>query len=240
MRIAAPAREARELVVLALGCTVMATLAALAVERWPLALYAGADFTASVWYVLGFKLGYMLGVPLAWLRWHGYHLPEVLGPWRSTLRSWVGIAIAVAAGLALNLQHVGPIGELIAAGAAWPRIALGVVLPLVAAAIPEELVFRVLLQTRLEKVSGRLVAIGVSTLLFALWHLPSRFLLATGVEGTAGDLGSILLGTGLPVFVVGLILAAIWDRWRSVAVIVALHFAIDLLPSLRHALGGTF
>ena len=55
-----------------------------------------------------------------------------------------------------------------------------------------------------------------------------------------GDLASILAGTAAPVLIAGLVLAAIWDRWRSVAVLVALHFAIDLLPSLRHALGGRF
>ncbi len=238
MRIVRPTREACELVLFAVGCSIVATAAVLANERWPLPLYANAPFTASAWYAVGFKLGYMLGVPLAWLRWRGYRLTEVLGPWRSSAPAW--IAIALAAGFALNVQHVAPIRDLMSAGAPWPRITLGLVLPLVAAAIPEELAFRVLLQTRLEKVCGRLVAIGVSTLLFALWHLPSRFLLASGVEGTAGDLRSILLGTGLPVFVVGLVLAAIWDRWRSAPVIIALHFAIDLLPSLRHALGGTF
>ena len=240
MRIAAPAREARELVALALGCSIVAAAVALAIARWPLPLYSGADFTADAWYVVGFKLVYMLGVPLAWLRWRGYRLAEVLGPWRPSARTWAGIAVALAAGLALNLQHLAAIRDLLASGAPASRVVLGLLLPLVAAAIPEELAFRVLLQTRLEKVAGRLGAIGLSTLLFALWHVPSRLLLARGVEGRAGDLGSVLAGTALPVFVVGLVLAAIWDRWRSVTVIVALHFAIDVLPALRHALGGTF
>ena len=240
MRIAAPAREVRELVAFALGCTLVAAAAALAIERRPLPLYPGADFTASVWYAVAFKLVYMLGVPLAWLRWRGYRLDEVLGPWRPRGRTWAAIALALAAGLALNARHVGAIGALLADGAAAWRIVPGVMLPLVAAAIPEELAFRVLLQTRLEKVAGRLAAIGVSTLLFALWHVPSRLVLAHGVEGKAGDLGSVLVGTALPVFVVGLVLAAIWDRWRTATVIVVLHFAIDLPPALRHALGGTF
>jgi membrane protease YdiL (CAAX protease family) len=240
IRVLAPSREARELVVFAVGCTIVATAAALAIRRWPLALYPHADFTASVWYVVGFKLVYMLGAPVAWLRWRGYGARDVLGPWSPTARSWLGLAIAFAAGLALNLQHVGPIRDLLISSVSWQPVALGVALPLVAAAIPEELAFRVLLQTRLEKLHGRLIAIGASTLLFTLWHLPSRFLLASGVEGTAGDLGSILVGTGLPVFVVGVVLATIWDRWRSMSLIVTLHFAIDLLPSLRHALGGTF
>jgi membrane protease YdiL (CAAX protease family) len=240
MRIDAPAREARELVVFAVGCAVVAGAAAAATRRWPWPLAPNADFTASVWYVVGFKLAFMLGGALGWMRWRGYRLADVLGPWRPTVRAWTAIAIALVAGLAINLQHVGPIGRLLSTDVAWSRIALGFVLPLVAAAIPEELAFRVLLQTRLEKVGGRLFAIGISTALFALWHLPSRFLLASGVEGTAGDLGSIVRATALPVFAVGLVLAAIWDRWRSFPVVVALHFAIDLLPSLRHALGGRF
>ena len=179
MRIAAPSREARELVAFALGCSLVATAVALAIARWPLPLYPGADFTASAWYVVGFKLLYMLGVPLLWLRARGYRLGEVLGPWRPRAWTWAGIAVALAAGLALNLQHVGPIRELLARGAPWSSVALGVLLPLVAAALPEELAFRVLLQTRLEKVAGRLAAIGLSTLLFALWHVPSRLLLAS-------------------------------------------------------------
>lgn len=232
-------REVHELVAFAVGCSVVAGAAALAIERWPAPLYSNADFTASAWYVLGFKLAYMLGVPLVWMRRHGHRLGEVIGRWRSTPRSWLAMLGAIAAGLALNLQHVAPIREL-ATSASWWRIVLGIMLPLVAAAIPEELAFRALLQTGLARLYGRLVAIVIATLLFTLWHLPSRYLLATGVEGQAGDLRAVLVGTGLPVFCVGLVLAAIWDRWRSFPVIVALHFAIDLLPSLRHALGGTF
>jgi membrane protease YdiL (CAAX protease family) len=240
VRIDAPAREARELVLFALGCTAAAAAVSLAIVRWPVPLYEGADFTASAWYALAFKLGFMLGVPLAWMRWRGYRFADVLGTWRSSAGAFAAIGLAIVAGLALNAQHVGPIGDLLHGDVACSRIALGLVLPLVSAAIPEELVFRVLLQTRLEKVGGRLIAVGASTVLFVLWHLPSRFLLATGVEGTAGDLGSILRGTALPVFVVGLVLAAIWDRWRTFPVLVALHYSIDVLPSLRHALGGTF
>ena len=238
IRIAEPGRETRELTIFAVGCCVIAALTGLAIQRWPLPIYPGTDFTASAWYVVGFKLGYMLTVPLVWLRWRGYQLADLSGPRRSV--SWIALGLALTAGLALNLQHVTPIGELLRSSPLSWRVALGFVLPLVAAAIPEELAFRVLLQTRLEKTHGRLVAIALSTLLFTAWHLPSRFLLANGVEGTAGDLKSVLLGTGVPVFVVGLVLAAIWDRWRSALTIVALHYALDLLPSLRHALGGSF
>ncbi|HEU5060605.1 MAG TPA: CPBP family intramembrane glutamic endopeptidase, partial [Kofleriaceae bacterium] len=236
IRVDAPAREARELLLLALGCSAVAGAAAAAAARWPLPLYPGADFTADGWYVLGF----MLGGCLLWLRWRSYRLADVLVRWRPRGWGWAGVLLALGAGTAVNAQHLAPLQELLADGVPAGSLALGVMLPLVAAAIPEELAFRALLQTRLEKTSGRLVAIGLSTVLFTLWHLPSRFLLSSGVEGSAGDPASILTGTALPVFVVGLVFAAIWDRWRSFAVLVALHFAIDLLPSLRHAAGGTF
>ncbi len=240
MRIDQPAREARELVLFAVACSLVAWAAAAAVARWPLPLYPGADFTADAWYVAGFKLGFMLGGSLFWLRWRGYGLADVAGDWRPTLRGWLGIGLALGAGVLLNAQHLAPLRDLLRSGVPATRLAFGVALPLVSAAIPEELAFRALLQTRLERAGGRLVAIGLSAALFTAWHLPSRFLLSTGVEGSAGDLASILRGTALPVFAAGLVFAAIWDRWRSILPLVALHFAIDLLPALRHAAGGTF
>jgi membrane protease YdiL (CAAX protease family) len=239
-RIDAPSRETRELVLFALACGAAAAAAAVAASRWPLPLYPGAHFTADAWYVVGFKLGFMLGGCLLWLRWRDYRLSEVLVGWRPRGWGWAGVLIALCVGTAINVQHVAPIRELVREGVPASSLALGVLLPFVAAAIPEELAFRVLLQTRLEKVSGRLVAIGLSTVLFTLWHLPSRFLLSSGVEGSAGDIASILKGTALPVFVVGIAFALIWDRWRSFTALVVLHFAIDLLPSIRHAAGGTF
>lgn len=72
----------------------------------------------------------------------------------------------------------------------------------------------------------------MSNTLFTAWHLPTRYLLATGVEGTAGDLPSVLLGTGLPVFIVGLILTLLWDRHRKLVPLIAVHWGIDTLPAV--------
>jgi membrane protease YdiL (CAAX protease family) len=62
--------------------------------------------------------------------------------------------------------------------------------------------------------------------------LPSRFLLSRGVEGEAGDFLSVVLGTGVPVFVAGLFFALHWDRYRNLPLLMALHWGIDTLPSL--------
>lgn len=112
------------------------------------------------------------------------------------------------------------------------RLAVGVIMPLLTAAIPEELYFRGYLQTRLEKKWNGVVALLISTLLFTAWHLPSRYLLSKGVEGQAGDWGQVILHTGVPVFIVGVLFAIHWSRYRNIVLLIATHWAIDTLPSL--------
>ncbi len=114
---------------------------------------------------------------------------------------------------------------------------MGVVLPLFMAGIPEELVYRGILQTRLELLLGRAPAISITALLFTAWHLPTRFLLAQGIEGSAGDLGSVLMGTGIPVLVAGLIFGLLWDRHKSLLPLIAVHWGIDVLPTVISLLG---
>jgi len=70
----------------------------------------------------------------------------------------------------------------------------------------------------------------LTVVLFTAWHVPSRYVLAHGVEGEAGNLRSVLLGTGAPVAVVALVLGVGWDRYRNLPVLIGLHWGIDLLP----------
>ena len=163
--------------------------------------------------------------------------------WKPTPRAALGLLVAFGIGTALTLSHLDGIRE--AMGALPVSTAFGygltaAVISLLSAAVPEELLFRWALQTRLEATGGRTVALLGSAVLFTAWHLPSRFLLASGVEGSAGDLGSVLIGTGLPVFIVGLVFGWIWDRWRSLPVLIALHWSIDLLPAMSGVLGIAF
>jgi len=70
---------------------------------------------------------------------------------------------------------------------------------LINAGIPEEFVFRGWMQTRLEQRFSRAIAIAGTALLFTAWHIPSRYFLAFGEEGKAGDLASVAFNTGVPV-----------------------------------------
>lgn len=124
-----------------------------------------------------------------------------------------------------------------ASGHVLVRIAIAILIALFNAAIPEEFFFRYWLQARLEQRFGRIVAITGAALLFTAWHIPSRYFLASGGEGHAGDLGSVLVNTGLPVMLTGLIFGVLWDRHRRPWPLIALHWGIDSLPLTGAILG---
>ncbi|HXH28303.1 MAG TPA: CPBP family intramembrane glutamic endopeptidase [Candidatus Polarisedimenticolia bacterium] len=241
MRIDRPAAEAALAVGYALFFILASVGTGLVIARWPAPFLGAASFTQDVWYAFGFKMTLLLAVPAAWLRWRGYRPGDFLAGWRPTPGALARVALAFLAGLALNVHHIEPLRH--AWGAAppgpgrWVRALCGVLLPLLSAGLPEEIVYRGVLQTRLEAVAGRPAAIGLTVLLFTAWHLPTRFLLSHGVEGTAGDLPSVLLGTGLPVLIVGLIFGLAWDRWRNLPALVAMHWGIDTLPALTSLFG---
>jgi CAAX protease family protein len=200
---------------------------------WP---FLGAtSLTYQTWYVFGFKIGGLLILPAIGMRLLGYRFRDIAGARPRSGPTLLAAAIGYGAGFSLNLSHWKPIGAVVATGAledAPLRIGLGIVLPLFCAGIPEEVTYRALLQTRLEATWGRFIAILVSNTLFTAGHLPTRYFLADGAEGTAGDLRSVLLGTGVPVFVVGLILSLLWDRYRKLVPLIAAHWGVDTLPAI--------
>jgi len=169
----------------------------------------------------------------------GYTMDDLLLGWRPTAGSVSRIVILFFAGLLLNASKIAPIRA--AADSLPPveaalRVGFGCIVVLFSAGIPEELVYRWGLQTRLERSWGRMAAIVVTAILFTAWHLPTRYFLAEGAEGTAGDLGSVLIGTGLPVLLVALVLGWAWDRWRNLPALVLLHWGVDTLPSVASLL----
>ncbi len=205
----------------------------LLIRSFPLPLFGATYFTQDTWYVVGFKFAALLTLPLLVYRRWGYRFRELLYGWALTPRAAVVLVACYAAGFFVNASRI---SEMKAAYAMHPpleamgRAAIGFVLPWLMAGIPEEVVYRGMLQTRLEASWGRLTAIIVSVTLFTAWHIPTRFFLANSVEGKAGDIGSVLLGTGLPVAIVAVIFALAWDRWRNLPALIAIHSGIDTLP----------
>ncbi len=218
----------------------MSCLTGLAIRAHPRPILGAGYFTADLVYVVAFKFLGLLVIPLVLFRALGYRLKDVFAGDRLDGRTIVGMVVGFTLGALLNLRHLGPI--LSASGhfagtALVVRIALGLLIPLFTAALPEEIVYRGLLQPRLERVAGRVVAVLLTALLFTAWHLPTRFLLAFGVEGQAGDFTSVALGTGAPVFVAGLVFGLLYDRYRRLLPLVATHWGIDAMVTVATMLG---
>ena len=226
----------------ALFYAALAVLTGLLIRAHPVPLWGSGRFTEDAWYVFGFKLMALLVLPAALLLLRGYGRSDLLPCWRWRWRLLLSFPLVFVIGIALNLGHLSGIRHALQGGGAGLLVVVvgAACLPLFTAALPEELVFRALLQTRLEACLGRWAAIGLSALLFTAWHLPTRYLLSEGVEGSAGDLGSVLAGTGLPVLIVGLVFGWAWDRWRSLPHLVLAHWAVDLLTSVSSLLGVRF
>jgi membrane protease YdiL (CAAX protease family) len=244
-RIKQPRRETVIVSMYAVFYVFAAAIIGYLIKHNPIPILNSASFTDDVWYALVFKIGLLLIVPAIWFFLQGYHIRDLLPDWKLRFKSVLWMIIAYIAGLSLNLLQghfdyiLGAAGRF-STGSLAARIALGVVLPLFMAGIPEEVVYRGGLQTRLELLLGRGAAIGITVLLFTAWHLPTRFLLSQGVEGRAGDLGSVLLGTGVPVLMVGLVFGILWDRYRSLPPLIALHWGIDTLPTVISLLGVAY
>jgi membrane protease YdiL (CAAX protease family) len=209
-------------------------LIGLIIRHYPLPLIGATQFNQDLWYSFVFKIFLLLVLPCAmyFVAWK-YTLGDLLLGIKPSPRNLVATIVMVTMGFFLNASHLEALRNSIHTFPDAPlRMVLGVMMPLFTAAIPEELFFRGFLQTRLEKKWGRLLAILFSVILFTAWHLPSRYLLSKGIEGQAGDWGQVILHTGLPVFIIGIILAIHWSRYRNIVLLILTHWAIDILPSV--------
>ena len=209
------------------------------IQVFPFPILEAVDFIQDLWYALVFKLIFLLLIPsLLFFKIWNYSSKDLLLDLRPKPFSWIKGILLVLAGFGLNVRHIPAIMEQ-ATLVDYPtlRWLIGILLPLLIAGLPEELFFRGMLQTRLEKRWNTPLAILVSGLLFTAWHLPSRFFLASGVEGQAGDWSSILLGTGIPVLLVSLFFGWHWARYRNLPLLICTHWAIDILPSLSSFFG---
>ena len=240
MRILRLRAELRFLLWYALAFVAWSAATGWLIFRHPMPIMGARYFTNDYQYVFLFKIPGLLIIPAIWFYRAGYVardlLPETCWDRRTGLLTLFGFI----AGVFVNSGLIAP--TLAAAPAFSPaqlaaRLAWGVTIPVINAGIPEEFVFRGLLQTRLEARYGRGIGIVGTALLFTAWHLPTRLMLASGSEGNAWHAGSVLLHTGLAVFLVALVLGWLWDRYRRLIPLMALHWGVDLLPLTAGMLG---
>jgi membrane protease YdiL (CAAX protease family) len=234
--------ETRWLLVFAILYIGASAATGFAIRHFPMPLWGATYFTQDIWYVFGFKFALLLTLPLVvYYRW-GYRFRDLLYGWRLTPWSAIVLVLSYALGFFINAARLPELREAYAAlppVEAMVRAVIGAALPFLMAGIPEEVVYRGMLQTRLEASWGRISAIFVSVVLFTAWHIPTRYMLANSVEGQAGDLGSVLMGTGLPVGIVAVIFALAWDRWRNLPALIAIHSGVDTIPIMCSMLKST-
>lgn len=145
---------------------------------------------------------------------------------RPAVRWWIPLLPALVLGV---LSTVGPFST--GAPASWPPLAVllvGATATAITAGLGEELMYRRLLQTRLEAVLGPRAGLLGASLLFGLMHafshgegaLWENVLQVIALQGTTG----IALGM-------------LWQRWRRLEVCVLAHVLLNGLGVLLH-LGG--
>lgn len=171
----------------------------------------------------------LLGVPTLVFLWRlggvrRLGLTGITSPWR-----WIGPLIGQSFALiVIPLLLSGPSG--MALLPLWLLAAL-VLLSFCSAGLGEEMFYRVLLQTRLERVLGRWNAIAAGALLFGLFHLPSRLTFVwLGSSGSPGwDMTQALAAVVTSQVLLGVIDGYMWARFRNAWWNVGAHVIKDFL-----------
>ena len=221
---------------------VVVWLASLMTKYYPLTWFTSSRIDDplwfGVWYAIVAKFIFLFVVPIFIYQYLGYNVMSLFQYKSKSIINNVLISfIFFMIGFSMNQSYIVPILQHGNIGAGGVLIALVVIL--LTAAIPEEIFYRVILQTRIETTYGKLVGIIGSSFACAMFHFPSRFILANGIEGMAGNAGSVLSGTLIPVFILSIIFGTLWSRFRNLYMLLALHAGIDFLP-LFSLLAGCF
>lgn len=145
--------------------------------------------------------------------------------------AWRWIAPIPALAVFAYLALLSPLAKPLPQAADYPDpavLVVGASLTFFTANVIEELFYRVMLQTRLETALGRWPGMVLTSLLFALMHLPSHGQADSALAGLPLTLGAIIVFQG----VFGLFLGYLWSRYRNVWVLIAAHSIINTLPLL--------
>jgi membrane protease YdiL (CAAX protease family) len=182
-------------------------------QEWVKPVYNAVGFDpAVIWVVLA-----MVGIPIVvWVL--GKYSPKDVGlsiPKKRHFLTWlITFVIAVALAFLLALSY----GGNFLAPYFQDLLSLDTAKWLILAYLPEELLFRVYLQTRLEKLTNPSWAILITAVLFNLLHAPQQLL------GNNWSYPSIVSNILLPVN--GLIGGYIWYKTRNLPLLTLYHMTI--------------
>lgn len=96
------------------------------------------------------------------------------------------------------------------------------VMTFILADIPEEFFFRVILQTRIEKLFNNAIdGIIISSIIFAIYHIPYRLLQNNSL--TYGSLTNTIFSIVTQQFLIGLFLSIVWRKTRNIYGIAIIH-----------------
>lgn len=160
-------------------------------------------------------------------------LRAVVGGWRW----WVALVVMCALMFGL-LAMVSPSLAQIAGFGLSPPVALSWVVASwlwisLEAGLCEEFLFRALLQSRLSAWLGSPVAaIAIAAVVFSLAHWPGLYLRGgPGVEGWSTDPLQVAAFTIATLSPIAWMMGVLWERTRSLLLVVLVHGAIDALPN---------
>ncbi|MEE1618971.1 CPBP family intramembrane glutamic endopeptidase [Brachybacterium sp. J153] len=145
---------------------------------------------------------------------------------RPEVRGWVIVLPALVLGV---LSTLGPFSS--GGPSAWPPLALLLIAATataITAGVGEELLYRRLLQTRLEALVGSGTGLLLAAILFGLMHVPSH-----------GD-GSLWASTAQALALqgtTGIALGLMWRRWRRLWVCILAHLLLNGFGVLLHLVG---
>lgn len=188
--------------------------------------------------VLAYKLAIHVGLPaLVVIGLGGAVRPLFTGVTGTPQRWWIALLLLctlfaiLLAVVSPSLAEIGTLGlapavAVAAALASWAWIS-------VEAGVCEEFLFRALIQTRLSAwLRSPAAAICLTSVVFALSHWPGLYLRGgPGTDGWSTDPLQVAAFTIATLAPLSLMLGVLWERTRSLLLVVLVHGAIDALPN---------
>ncbi|MEY2928116.1 MAG: hypothetical protein RL367_2593 [Pseudomonadota bacterium] len=148
----------------------------------------------------------------------------------STLIILSGLSFALLSVVSPALEqitalHLQPISAVLAVAGAWAWVSLE-------AGLCEEYLFRAVLQSRLAAwLRSPVAAIIITSILFSLTHVPGLWLRGTpDTDGFSTDLFQVIAFTVATLSPISLAFGVLWQRSRSLLLVVLVHGAVDALP----------